>query len=141
MSDIGNIDKAIKLYIVDNGHAPDFGGSCNGSYRTDSGCYANDKGDGFGWEALASSLSPYITNLPVDPCGLRCYRTGGSLLGQNEFGDNQYNNHGFFTYRYNAPADLPDEFNGVSATDSDYAIFAENLESKASDYGFGFGSF
>jgi prepilin-type N-terminal cleavage/methylation domain-containing protein len=136
MSDIDNINDAIQIYTADKGHAPDFGGSCSAANRPDNSCFANDMNTGgFDWSALAADLTSYLPNLPVDPCGVKCYDSDGIMH------EDGYNYRGFFTYRYNAPAGLPDDYNGKPATDKDYFLGAENLESKADDYAFGFGSF
>jgi prepilin-type N-terminal cleavage/methylation domain-containing protein len=138
MSDITAIDKAIKLYIVDNGHAPDFSGACPVTGGPDSGCFANDiaglgpNGSPYSWSKLETELSPYIKKLPVDPCGLKCYKEDGLPWHSGD---------SFFSYRYNAPADMPEVYNGEAPTSEDYFIGAENLESKSSSFAFGFGSF
>jgi prepilin-type N-terminal cleavage/methylation domain-containing protein len=127
MSDIKSINKAVKFYIVDNGHAPDFNGNCAVEMGPDNSCYSNDMNGGNSWSALQTALTPYIKTLPVDPCGEPCF-------------DKQQANgssDGFFTYRYNAPA----IFTAGSPTDISYTVFAQNLESKAASFGFGFGSF
>lgn len=58
MSDIQVINKAIELYIYDNRAAPDFMAS---SLKPDS------------WNNLSSSLSPYISSLPLDPINNNSY--------------------------------------------------------------------
>lgn len=120
MSDIQQIQKAIELYKLDNGHAP---------YIDEGVCYvgaaevlcaitefstllgADD------WALLEDELAPtYIASLPKDPCGDACFVEGISEAG-------------FFAYHYTAPG----AFDG--AGEGDYQIFAQNLEMRTGPFG------
>lgn len=130
MRDIEEIRNAIELYISDYGHAPDFGDpTCSDPEAFDSGCFANDMGASpHSWADLESDLSDHISELPVDPCGISCF---------NKQNANSYSD-GFFTYRYTAPGE---SFGSGGLGSGAYAIYAQNLESKAQSFGFGAGSF
>ena len=130
MRDIEEIRNAIELYIYDYGHAPDFGNAaCSDPEAFDTGCFANDMGSSpFSWADLESDLSDHISELPVDPCGISCFN--------KQIANNR--SKGFFTYRYNAPGT---SFGVGGLGSGAYAIFAQNLESKAQSFGFGAGSF
>jgi type II secretion system protein G len=131
MRDIQEIHNAIELYILSNGKAPDFGDpSCSNPESFDFSCFANDMASSpHTWQELQTELAPYIKNLPKDPCGAPCF---------NKQIANSVSSEGYFTYRYTAPGE---SFGTGGLTSSDYAIFAQNLESKAASYGFGSGSF
>ncbi len=134
MSDISQINKAIQLYIVDNGHAPDFGDpGCSTVGTSDSGCFANDF-DNVGnatytWAQLQTELLPYIKKLSKDPCGIKCFGTDAS-------GNTRY-----FTYHYTAPGYFDIGQISFTVSSYDYQIFAENFEIKQGAFGFGVGSF
>ena len=133
MGDIKAIQTAIEFYIQSNGHAPDLGNpTCLVPTNMDATCYTNDMNDTnkiYHWSDLQAQLSQYLPTLPVDPCGESCK-------------DKQISNSrndGFFTYRYTAPGE---GFSGnPNLSSSDYAIFAQNLETREASFGFGAGSF
>ena len=139
MSDIKLIDDAIQLYILANRRAPDFNGACPIQNNLDTTCYANDMTgpsapSPYTWSQFRADIAPYITKLPVDPCGLKCYKDDGVA---GHYGDK------FFYYRYNAPAYLPGA--GVMGSNpapvaTDYLIGAQSLETRSS-FVIGFGSF
>lgn len=134
MSDIKEIQKAIELYIANNGTTPDLGAGCNNPNGEDISCFSNDmevSGIGFSWTILETQLSPYIKTLPKDPCGISCY-------------DEERDNYrGIFTYRYSAPSSLTlsRDAEGIYPTALDYDIYAQNLETREDSFGFGFSSF
>ncbi len=132
--DIQEVRNAIELYISANGHAPDLGTpECsNPDYADSAGdCLANETSyNSTRWDALESELSPYISKLPKDPCGVKCYNPGNPNL----------NYGGYFTYNYEAPARLINIPGG--ATSASYLIGAQNLESKNNtSFGFTGGSY
>ncbi|MEI7765352.1 MAG: prepilin-type N-terminal cleavage/methylation domain-containing protein [bacterium] len=125
MSNISEISKAIELYIIDNGHAPDLGRpECGIPATADASCVSFDRSSS--WAILEQELHPYIASLPKDPCGVSC---DGKWLNSNDH----------FSYFYGAPADVGLGF--PEATQSDYAIAAESFESKQAGFKFGLGSF
>ena len=130
--DIQEIHKAIELYISDNGYPPDLGNpDClDITYQSPSReCLANETPTYIAaWETLESQLSPYISSLATDPCGINCFDQNNPNL----------NYFGFFTYNYQAPSEL-----GTlpGATSTSYLIRAQNFESKNNtSFGFGLGS-
>ena len=71
VQEITQVNTAIELYIADNGHAPDLGDpSCLSLDTSNTNCFSDDSQAS--WATLASQLSPYISQLPTDPCGERC---------------------------------------------------------------------
>ncbi|KKP70289.1 hypothetical protein A2X44_01100 [candidate division CPR3 bacterium GWF2_35_18] len=131
-ANIKAIDEAIRLYIIDNGHAPYINNLCgpaNPSYI----CYTFDFA--VGWNLLEQDLSPYLGDLPVDPCGLKCFQQTGQ----------------YHSYEYYAPGlykqlcmDNPTIPGCISKTDADFAlmyvIYAETLEAAADYWHWGFGN-
>lgn len=124
ISDIGHIDTAIKLFIVDKGHAPGAGDPYCTTPQGDHGCGAvNDFPGNTKWVALQTELRPYMggRDLPKDPCGATCW----------EIGDQ------FRSYNY-----LPPGFgDNTTSTNTSYAIYNEGLETQPGPYGFGFSTF
>jgi prepilin-type N-terminal cleavage/methylation domain-containing protein len=111
--DIKQIDSAIQLYVQDKGHAPYLGvWNCSASNPSSCGAYDSDGS----WQILQTELSPYITSLPKDPCGVKCQRLG------------------WFGYAYRSPASIAEWcINvscglGVGTLNSMYTIYAETLE-------------
>jgi prepilin-type N-terminal cleavage/methylation domain-containing protein len=132
--DIQEMRNAIELYISANGHAPDLGTpECSDPNYSDntSLCIANETpGYTTQWSALESELSPYISRLPKDPCGLSCFDQGNPNLNYN----------GYFTYNYESPAKVSNMPGG--GTNTSYLVGAQNLESKANtSFGFTGGSY
>lgn len=69
---IRQIDLATRLYIQDNGHAPDLNGTCKAQSSSptpeqESACFVVST-SAFNWDMLAEDLKPYIASLPQDPC-------------------------------------------------------------------------
>ncbi|MFH1046710.1 MAG: type II secretion system protein [Patescibacteria group bacterium] len=138
-SDMRSIDDAIRLYIVDNMHAPYLQGQCSPS-AADQNCFTNETvGAPHAWSDLELDLAPYLAELPRDPCGERCF-------------DDTANPIKFFTYNYYAPAVYAaacagggcgvDETSGSNV--QWYALYAENLETQSGTFGYGrnpFGSY
>ncbi len=132
MRDMQEIRKAIELYISDNGHPPDLGtpDCLDINYSSTTGeCVANETAYYLdNWEALETQLSPYISSLSEDPCGIDCYDSYNPNL----------NYAGFFVYTYEAPSaigTLP------GANSMSYFINAQNFESRNNtSFGFGLGS-
>lgn len=130
-SDIKTISDAVEAYVADNGHAPDFQGTC-GYNQPNLGCSALEFGNS-NWAKLNTDLQSYIKGgvLPKDPCGVKCFD------GTN-----------YFYYEYVAPgayaaycsahsAFCGVEYTQVKAKDL-YHIYAENLEmSDVENWGFG----
>jgi prepilin-type N-terminal cleavage/methylation domain-containing protein len=149
MSDITAIDKAIKLYIVDNGHAPDFGGVCSyaatGGYdsscyvTSDDGSHSSPYGTPHTWSELQAALQPYMKKVPVDPCASQCH---SDQKAEEQYAMGIAESDGYFIYRYTAPGELTDPAveDGADKLTS-YVIVAESLETKSTSFGFGFGSF
>ncbi len=137
MRDIQEIRNAIELYILANGHAPDFGDpACGDPTSVSFYCYANDFDpttdvSPFTWAQLQTELSPYINKLPVDPCGVSCFQKSGAYDKSK----------GFFTYRYTAPGESFGLAESGTLSASDYNIYAQSLEAKSEHFGFGPGSF
>lgn len=126
MSDIKNIDMALKRYIIDNGKTP-FADDPNFSGNTP--LYVIDRQAQ--WAVLSTKLDPYL-KLPKDPCGQACDKT---TAGQ------------YYTYHYEYGKALCDYLDQNSIKHGPcpetYRIYAENLEGKSgnSSFGFGEGSF
>ena len=131
--DIQEIRNAIELYIAQNGYPPDLGNpSClNPNFiQSNSECIANETSYNLTqWNTLEAQLSPYISKLSKDPCGVNCFDDGNPNL----------NYRGFFTYNYEAPAALGGM---VGVSSSSYLIGAQNFESKNNtSFGFSGGSY
>jgi prepilin-type N-terminal cleavage/methylation domain-containing protein len=135
MRNIQEIRTAIELYIDQNGVAPDMGiPTCSDPGSYDNQCFANETNQTGNWDVLESQLSPYISKLEKDPCGISCYNPDSPDL----------RNRGVFTYTYQPPGTLGYLNDSVPGTVdvTTYRIFAENLESRSNTYfGFGPGSF
>ena len=124
--DIQEVRNAIELYISANGHPPDLGNAnCLspealplGYINSPTDCTANETPSYISkWQTLESQLSPYISKLPIDPCGLKCFDPS----------DPNLNYGGYFTYNYEAPGALS---SGSGFSSTSYLIGAQNLESK-----------
>ena len=121
-ADIKRLDTAIKQYILDHGEAPLFS---NGSiYGT---IYDFD---GPGWLALNSQLAPYLSNMPKDPCGIKCYDDVAKK---------------WYVYEYVEPKWMIDLCGGdpscVKIGKESYQVYAEELETRPGYMGFtSFGS-
>lgn len=128
MSDIKQINTAIQMYINANGHSPDFGNAaCYNPQVADGACCTNDFGGGscgYVWADLQTQLQAYLPELPVDPCGAKCWRLQDDL---------------FYTYTYKSPAGLV--YKGVPLSATDYEIKALHLEKDNSSIFFGLDSF
>jgi prepilin-type N-terminal cleavage/methylation domain-containing protein len=116
MSDIKQIQNAIELYISDYGEAPDI-------FAVD---YDKRAGNSNDWDTLSTLLSPYIPQLPKDPCG------ASSTSPCEVINGNFYGN--WLAYVYMGPNYLQFmqnvagyEFN-TPIDNNSYAIMAENLE-------------
>ena len=110
------IDLAIQLYESTNGHAPLLQGTCGkdpilGFPTVDPGCVAvqtaTDPDEVLKWTRFQQDLAPYMSKLPVDPCGTSCGLKG---------------------YTYVAPASVyfgckeSSECDESRVTESDYSI-------------------
>ncbi len=130
---IQEIHNAVELYISQNGHAPDFGdSSCSDPLSGNTSCYTTEFSGGYPWSELESELSPYISKLPKDPCGIKCYQKSNTKY------------EGYFAYYYTAPALLGAYYQdqGFNINTSIYRLYAQNLEAKdLTSFGFGEGSF
>lgn len=104
LSDINQVKTAIEMYINDNGKAPYIKGPNGDGVISDF--------DNADWSQLEKDLSPYIKQLPKDPCGSACY---SKISKSSSNGGNSY-----FAYSYSNPT--PDS--------STYIVEAQNLESK-----------
>lgn len=122
MSDIKQIDSAIQLYIIQNGHAPFLSNTCSANNAAQD-CFASSrKGN---WRNFSEDIKPFLKKeVPTDPCGTEC----GT--------DRSY------TYRYTAPGGIAawcQSFKCASTTDelnSMYQIYAEALETQLGHWGF-----
>lgn len=142
--DIRNLQHAIDLYIVDNGHAPYLQGTC-GPENPNPDCFTNETaGSPRAWSLFEQDLVNYMKKVPKDPCGVDCY--GGDYTS-------------IFAYNYYAPGDFMyqcndagnsgcGDYTGNLTADeakSMYSIYAENFEVDGNEaWGFGnnpFGSF
>lgn len=113
-SNIVQINKAIQLYIFDEGHAPDLGRpECIDTSIADYSCIATNTDSG-SWALLANDLKPYLSPLPKDPCGSAC-----KIEGSNPF-----------AYFYGAPASLVSHYQNLNLNinSSEYLIGAQNTE-------------
>ena len=66
LTDIYNIQIALKQYLVDNGTYPldwTLGPRCGGPQPNNAWCTSNDAS----WDNLAARLAPYLPKLPKDP--------------------------------------------------------------------------
>lgn len=123
MTDIRNMNSAIQQYILDNGHTPLY------SYTPNNGNSITETNDAE-WQLLGQELKPYLEKLPKDPCGPSCQKPRG--------GDDS-----FFAYQYQYGPQLCMYYNNLdinSPCEEVFRIFANNLESKDSEFGFGEGS-
>jgi len=102
-SDIRNIDQAIQLYILDNGHAPYLQDNC-GPDNSDINCHANETaGSPYSWDLLGADLVAYMDKIPRDPCGENC------------FSDTD-NGRIFYSYNYYAPGHFVHQCNDNDGT-------------------------
>ncbi len=109
MSDIQEINKAIQLYILDHGSAPEVVAGSGPGWMAP----ATDENEG--WLELESELSPYLKNLPTDPSGPSEHNDG-------------------YQYEYFSPNVLAGGFcTGTTECDrldtSSYTLYATRLES------------
>lgn len=123
MADIRQINTAIQIYIIDNGHAPYLGDPINctasAGFTNGTNCQAYDS-DLATWQLLATDLQLYLAGLPKDPCGQSCKPDGTNI---------------WFGYEYNSPSTIGKGCAGTAGCDpnsynmeSMYQIFAESLE-------------
>ncbi len=139
-SDIQEINKAIQLYMSDHGgQAPSINNSeCKSPYADISEvpstyndpnnyyfCLGTDRQPGAWDEGLLAELSPYISKIPKDPCGINC---AGEDSGNP------------FLYAYRAPGSFLLEHTPL-ANNSSYQIYANAFEAGGDDYMLGWGSF
>lgn len=89
ISQLLEINKAIQLYISDNGYAPGTGGGCDPQLGSESDCVAQDYNSS--WEDLESTLINYIAELPADPCGESCPDADSDR---------------YYIYKYQSPASI-----------------------------------
>ena len=124
-ADVHEMDKAIQLYILANGHAPDFGGTCSASNPQNySTCFTVDTNTpNANWTLLQNDLKPYLPVVPKDPCGSTCLGASGTT---------------FFEYRYVTPAEMAD-YCTVNTCPSDitssYQVYAMNFERASGSFG------
>lgn len=115
-SDIRQINNAIQLYILANGHAP-YLDACYPSQ-----CVVNDTYSSYlpsNWAELATKLQPYIKKLPVDPCGSNCDDEPNGIYSHYSYGSPGTGR----SYNANNP--------------NFYQIWAGNLETMMQPFGFG----
>jgi len=121
--EIKQIDTAINLYMSNNnGLPPDLGDpNCVDLYTSDITCIASLQSSPIKWGILGTQLSPYITNLPTDPCTV-CV-TGSTT----------------FEYVYHAPAGITAILNPATPdfTLGIYSIYALSLENNLTSFGYG----
>ncbi|HAS80751.1 MAG: General secretion pathway protein G [Candidatus Nomurabacteria bacterium GW2011_GWE1_32_28] len=128
MRDIQEIHNAIELYITTNGYAPILGNINCSIPGYDSSCGVPDT-EPSRWDILKEELSLYIKELAKDPCGESCH-------------DDTKKYNGWFSYKYEGPGALGYLIDQDLPVNSEtYRIYAQNLESKNSSFGFGLGSF
>jgi prepilin-type N-terminal cleavage/methylation domain-containing protein len=123
-SDMKNIEQAIQLYIIDNGHAPYLQDHCSPS-APDGNCHTSDwsdTGTPYTWNDLGADLKSYMPVMPRDPCVSDC-----SVL---------------YAYYYYAPGAYM-SYGGVSAKDAQtmYSIYANKLETDGKSFGVGWNQF
>jgi type II secretion system protein G len=114
--DIQEIHTAIELYILDYGQAPNI--------------FATDKEPS--WNVLANKLKPYIPKLPQDPCG-----TAASCFDYPKASGSPEDWLAYVYYGPSSLVGLVEDYFGINVDSTTYIIMAENLESKASGFGFG----
>lgn len=113
IADLRQFNTAIQFYITDYGHAPYVGAfNCSASNPDPSCGFSEVQTDR--WDILKTELTPYMSKLPKDPCGINCYNAGAGI-------------HGYYAYVYWSPSTISQWSGGVSSN-SDYAVFAENME-------------
>jgi general secretion pathway protein G len=120
-NDMRTIEDAIRLYMLENGHAPYLQNNC-GPNTPSTDCFVNDTGGSpYSWGLLQEDLSSYLAALPVDPCGNNCSTPG------------------FHSYNYYAPGAYM-AVGGVSASQASnmYSLYAEGFETKDGSYTYGF---
>jgi general secretion pathway protein G len=128
-SDVLEINKAIQLYILAKGHAPDLGGTCSSANPGNaSACFTIDtNAPTANWTTLQTELKPYLPSLSKDPCGASC---PGAYNGSNS--------GVFFEYRYVTPAEMANYCTVVTCPTTSapsYQIYAINLERKSGSFG------
>lgn len=133
--DIQELNNALALYVTAIGSAPDLGSpTCADPTSYDNTCFASETNPSV-WSTLQTQLSPYISKLPTDPCGISCFDYNGPDLKYR----------GYFAYTYQAPGTLSylnDQIGPGTTTQETYRVYAQNLETKKyTSFGFGPGSF
>jgi prepilin-type N-terminal cleavage/methylation domain-containing protein len=123
-SDMKNVEQAIQLYIIANGHAPYLQDHC-GPDNPSVSCYTNDwpnTGSPYTWNDLGADLAPFMPVIPRDPCGTAC--------------------NDLYTYNYYAPGAYM-AAGDVNAEDAKmmYSIYASKLETDGKSFGVGWNQF
>ncbi len=122
LTDIKAIGTAIDLYILDYDHSPYLGANDCNAFTSIGGdtCTAIDWDADGKWSILETELAEYLSQLPVDPCGMECPGSEST----------------YFAYQYNSPANLASWCDGVGDCnvtdrqfDSWYLIYAKGMES------------
>ncbi len=112
VQDIKQINTAIQFYIAENNHAPYLASTFNCTpQNADPSCTVTETTPAT-WTDLQTELSPFISRLPIDPCGINCY-DGPSRT--------------YFTYVYEAPGAIA-LWCGCTPNSDEYGIFAQNME-------------
>lgn len=126
IADIRQLNTAIQLYINSNGHAPYVGTyNCSPQNAGDGSCNSVTEVNSDQWNELKNELSPFISKIPTDPCGVKCFSSSPLT---------------FYAYAYFPPANVAWRCQNEgcplsdSALDVQYSIFAETMEVSSSNY-------
>jgi type II secretory pathway pseudopilin PulG len=127
MSNITEINKAIQLYIFDNGGvAPYFNESINPSFVSDSNSL---------WDDFEILLSSYIPSLPVDPCP-SCVNEG-YLNNDENLGDYQTSTSLRYVYKP-CTQELLELVNSCLQGSASYFLYPSGFETRDSSSWTGF---
>lgn len=128
--EVHQVDLAIQSYIADNGHPPELSGcEAQTSVPTSvpSGCIAvstasisSNPSQYSAWQTLKTQLSPYMKNLPVDPCGT-CASSDGSVIGYTYISPlavQYFSNSVTDSYRLSAALETATDTNGSTGSNT-----------------------
>lgn len=139
MQAIIQINKAISMYILNNGTPPNLGDiSCLDTNLPNPDCVADQATHTANWLVLEQELSPYISKLEVDPCP-SCSANVWDITKIAYAANNEV-----YDFVYEAPAGTAsylqtNNLPTTGLTDQGYRIYAKKLESENSMFGYGFG--
>lgn len=116
ISDLRQIKIALELYYLDNGYYP-----AAGACAPDFNCYAYSY-DSTSWNALAVTLAPYISSLPVDPLNTACAPWNNGCYSYT------YGNVGRVTYpnAYDLTAQLENPNSQYNCQSKSYKFYFDN---------------